>query len=116
MPVIDGGVYKEKSARVPIRLMYYFAFFAMGLKYKKVKHPHLLIIDTPESEGIDEDNLKINLLLLDKAINKANENKLNPEKYQVIITTGYGKYPDEYESFIKLKFNKKNNEFIFTEK
>lgn len=116
MPIIDGGVYKEKSARVPIRLMYYFTFFAMGLKYKRVKHPHLLVIDTPESEGIDEDNLKTNLLLLDTAINKANEGNNTPEKYQVIMTTGYGKYPDEYEKFIKLRFNKKDKKFIFTEK
>lgn len=112
MPVIDEGIYKQKSAKVPIRLMYYFTFFTMGLKYKKVNHPHLLIIDTPESEGIDEDNLKINLLLLDEAIRKAKESQTTLEKYQVIMTTGYNKYPDEYKKFIKLKFNTKTKDYI----
>lgn len=32
LPLINGGIYKEKSAIVPIRLMYYFTLLALGLK------------------------------------------------------------------------------------
>lgn len=113
VPVIDGGVYREKSARVPIRLMYYFTFFSMGLKFKNVKHPHFLLIDTPESEGIDEDNLKENILLFDEAL-KLSEIKNND--YQVILTTGFGKYPNEYDEFVRLTFNTKEKNYILKEK
>lgn len=112
IPIIDKGEYKEKSAKVPIRLMYYFSFFCMGLKYENIKHPRFLMIDTPEAEGIDEDNLKVNLLLLDKAIRLAEEGKDENSNYQVIMTTGYGKYPDEYEKYVLMQLKKKDNLFI----
>ena len=112
MPVIDKGEYKEKSAKVPIRLMYYFSFFCMGLKYKNIKHPRFLMIDTPEAEGIDKDNLKTNLLLLEKAIEFAKDSKDENLNYQVIITTGYGKYPEEFEKDVIMYLKKKDNLFI----
>lgn len=70
------------------------------------------MIDTPEAEGIDEDNLKVNLLLLDKAIRLAEEGKDENSNYQVIMTTGYGKYPDEYEKYVLMQLKKKDNLFI----
>lgn len=114
MPVLDNNEYKEKSAKVPKRLMYYFTIFTMGLKYKNVKHPRFLLIDTPETSGIDEDNLKKNLHLLDKAIELSkNEGENLDKKYQVILTTGNDKYPNEYEKFIKMRLSKKDGNFIF---
>ena len=113
MPIIDGGVYKNKSADVPLRLMYYFTILALSLENKTVKHPGLLIIDTPENSGIDEDNLKNDLNLLNDAILYANE---GDKSYQIILTTGLDKYPDYYKEYIKDEFNEKENIFILKER
>ncbi|WP_319480997.1 AAA family ATPase [uncultured Draconibacterium sp.] len=113
MPYIDYGIYKEKSAVVPIRLMYYFTFLSLGMKRESVKHPRFLLIDTPQGEGIDESNLKLNIKLLDEALELSKNNDEDEIKdYQVILTTGEGKYPDEYERFIKRRFNKVKGDFI----
>jgi len=113
MPIIDGGVYKNKSADVPLRLMYYFTILALSLKNKTVKHPGLLIIDTPEDSGIDEDNLKNDLSLLMNAIEYGNQ---SDKTYQVILTTGLDKYPKNFNDKIKDKFNKEENVFILKER
>ncbi|MFD2914140.1 AAA family ATPase [Psychroserpens luteus] len=114
MPYIDRGEYKERSTIVPIRLMYYFALLSMGLKRDTVKHPRFLLIDTPERGGIDKSRLKDNLILLDKALELSKKDKDNPiekiKDYQVILTTGKGKYPDKYEKYVKLRFDKEGNE------
>lgn len=110
MPIIDDGQYKNKSAGVPIRLVYYFSILALSIKYESVKHPKLLIIDTPEDSGIDENNLKEDLLLLNQALQIVNAKK---DDYQVILTTGLEKYPEEFKDFIIESFNKKeDNNFI----
>lgn len=114
MPIIDDGQYKNKSAGVPIRLVYYFSILALALKYESVKHPKLLIIDTPEDSGIDDDNLKEDLLLLNKALQIVNANE---EDFQVILTTGLEKYPEEFSDLIIEAFNKKDQRnFILKEK
>ena len=117
MPFIDAGIYKNKSADVPKRLMYYFTILSLSLKLKTVKHPRFLLIDTPETVGIDDDNLKDNLKLLDLALelSKNDENDIL-ENYQVILTTGEEKYPPEYSSFVKLTFSEENKDFILKEK
>lgn len=104
MPVIDEGIYKNKSAGVPIRLMYYYTILSLALKFDSVKHPKLLIVDTPEDSGIDDDNLKKDLLLLKEILAEV---EANDEDYQVILTTGLEKYPDEYKDHIIEKFNQK---------
>lgn len=109
MPYIDRGEYKERSTIVPIRLMYYFALLSMGLKKETVKHPRFLLIDTPERGGIDKSRLKDNLELLDKALELSkNKESDKLQNYQVILTTGKDKYPDDYKKFIKLRFDKEN--------
>lgn len=114
MPIVDDGVYKNKSASVPIRLIYYFSILALAIKYDTVKHPKLLIIDTPEDSGIDNDNLEMDLLLLDKALEMVNANK---NDFQVILTTGLKKFPNEFKDYIVETFNKKeHNKFILTKK
>lgn len=117
MPYIDEGIYKNKSADVPKRLMYYFTILSLSLKLKTVKHPRFLLIDTPETVGIDDDNLKDNLKLLDLALelSKNGENDLI-EDYQVILTTGEEKYPPDYSSFVKLTFCEEKGDFILKEK
>jgi hypothetical protein len=113
MPVIDGGVYKNKSADVPIRLMYYYTILALSLKSKNVKHPGLLIIDTPENAGIDDDNLKKDLDLLNVAIEHG---KNNDKIRQIILTTGLDKYPESFKDSIRDTFIEKENIFILKER
>lgn len=114
MPIIDDGIYKNKSAGVPIRLLYYYTILSLALKYESVKHPKLLIIDTPEDSGIDDDNLKKDLTLLEDALNLVEAEK---NSYQVILTTGLEKFPDKYKGYIKEIFNKKDEgKFILKQK
>lgn len=113
MPYIDGGKYREKSAVVPIRLMYYFTLLALGLKRDNVKHPRFLLIDTPEDAGIDDGNLKLNLELLVDALELSKNKESDSIKdFQVILTTGENKYPEIFKSEIKIRFSKINNDFI----
>jgi len=117
MPYIDDGEYKEKSATVPKRLMYYFTVFAMGLKHENVKHPKLLLIDTPETDGIDDNHLKDNIELFGTAIELSKESGINKNnEFQMILTTGIKKYPSKYEKYVKLRFNTTKNEFILKER
>lgn len=117
MPFIDEGIYKNKSADVPKRLMYYFTVLSLSLKLKTVKHPRFILIDTPETVGIDDDNLKDDLKLLDLALelSKQNEGDVVGD-YQVILTTGVDKYPVEYSQFVKLIFSEEKKDFILKEK
>jgi hypothetical protein len=98
---------------VPLRLMYYFTILALSLKNESVKHPGLLIIDTPEDSGIDEDNLKKNLDLLNLAIEQGGNSK---KEYQIILTTGLDKYPESFKKDIKDEFNESKGIFILKEK
>ena len=113
MPIVDGGVYKNKSADVPLRLMYYFTILALSLKNETVKHPGLLIIDTPEDSGIDEDNLKNDLSLINSVIEQGETSK---KDYQIILTTGIDKYPESFKENIKDEFNENKGIYILKEK
>jgi hypothetical protein len=107
MPLIDDGAYKEASSKVPKRLMYYFSILALSLSEHQIFAPKFLLIDTPQSAGIDYKNLNDNLELL---------NTILPEDktagYQVIMTTGENMYPDSFASAIKLVLCKKEKNFI----
>lgn len=117
MPLIDGGTYKNRSVDVPIRLMYFFTTLTLGLKNKTVKHPKFLLIDTPETAGIDKGNLKLNLKLLSEALNKSKKKITDGlGKYQVILTTGENKFPNEFLSNVVIRFSKKKNNFILKER
>ncbi|REA63417.1 hypothetical protein DSL64_02930 [Dyadobacter luteus] len=116
MPYIDNGEYKANSSEVPKRLMYYFTILSLSLKLESVKHPRFLLIDTPEASGIDTDHLNQNLLLLEKAIALGMDETKKVKDYQVILTTGYGKLPVEFENYVIEKFSEKDNNFILKPK
>jgi hypothetical protein len=115
-PILDGGDYREKSAIVPKRMMYYFTLMAMALKYDNIKHPKFLLMDTPEEAGID--NIAENIKLFDNALELSkNFPEDNVKDYQFILTTGdNNRCPKEYEKFIKLRFRKGNGDFILKSK
>lgn len=100
-PVVNGGVYIEDSAVVPIRLMYYFSMLKYSLINDSVVFPRLLLIDTPETAGIDSDNLNKNLYqMLDF--------DLYGKEYQVLLTTGFEKYPEQFKDKVVIRLQRNN--------
>nr|WP_315085846.1 hypothetical protein [uncultured Chryseobacterium sp.] len=112
MPFIDNREYKANSSDVPKRLMYYFTILTLALKMPSVKHPRFLLIDTPEDSGIDTVHLNQNLELLMEAINLGRQEDGSIKDFQVILTTGYGKFPESFEKYVIEKFSKKDGDFI----
>lgn len=98
MPVINNGVYINASVDVQIKLVYFITLLWVSLE-NDVSFPRLLIIDTPESLGIDKNNLFNTLGLLAELPGQKN--------HQIILTTGIGKYPKLDEFKIKEKMTKK---------
>lgn len=87
MPSINDGEYREASARVSIRLMYYLSLMKLSLIEEDVTFPKFLLVDTPETAGIE-------MLNLIKCLSKFQELDLLQKDYQVILATGLDKYPD----------------------
>ncbi|MDP8567963.1 AAA family ATPase [Methylophilus aquaticus] len=87
LPVINDGEYKEASSGVSIRLMYYLTLLTLSLEDENVPFPHFLLIDTPETAGIELSNLK-------NCLDKFSNLQSISNDYQVIITTGLSKYPE----------------------
>ncbi|OCA77114.1 hypothetical protein BBI01_01230 [Chryseobacterium artocarpi] len=112
MPFIDNKEYKANSSDVPKRLMYYFSILSLALKLPSVKHPRFLLIDTPEDSGIDTAHLNQNLELLEEAIKLGEQEDGTIKPYQVILTTGYGKFPESFEKYVVERFFKEDGIFI----
>ena len=96
MPIVDNGKYREASASVPIRLMYYFTLLYLSISSENFPYPRFLLIDTPETAGIDTENLINSIHQYDKIVN--HETKVT---HQIIMTTGIDRYPKEYEGLIR---------------
>jgi hypothetical protein len=88
MPVINAGEYREASADVPRRLLYYATLLYLSLVEPDIRFPRFLLVDTPETAGIDSERL---IACLGEVADVVEENE--PDKCQVILTTGLGKYP-----------------------
>jgi len=91
MPSINDGEYREASSLVPMRFSYYLSLMQLSLKERDVAFPKFLLVDTPETAGIELDNLK-NCLSKFKLLDESDID------YQVILATGLGKYPEEIKS------------------
>lgn len=105
MPNTNGGAYRERSALVSKRLMYFLTLLLLSLE-NNVNYPQFLMIDTPNKEGIDPEKL-IKIL---ESLNKANEKSTEMNKqFQIILTTGLGTYPPEFKAnvFLTLGDNEK---------
>ncbi|MCA0429049.1 MAG: AAA family ATPase [Bacteroidetes bacterium] len=95
MPIIDNGAYREASATVPKRLMYYFTLLRLSLTDDEIKFPRFLLVDTPETAGVDSENLKNSIAQYTKVI----DGFLN-KKHQLILSSGYEKFPTTYEEYV----------------
>ena len=88
-PILNGGEYREASSRVPRRLMYFLTLLSLSLE-SDIPFPRFLLIDTPETAGIDRENLS-------RAIGKIAA-VLEKGTGQVILTTGPDRYPNQMQS------------------
>ena len=102
MPIINGGSYKEASSKVSVRLMYYLTLLKMSLSDSSITFPRFLLVDTPETAGIEEDNL---LACLEQF-------KGLKGSYQIILSTGLGKYPKEFIKYRKLYLPDKKTKLL----
>lgn len=96
MPLINNGEYKEASAAVHKRFLYFVTMLQLSL-LDDIPFPRLLLIDTPENIGIDNENLK---RLLDCLNDLENPRDLD---YQILLSTGEGKYPDSLKKNVVIK-------------
>lgn len=98
MPILDDGAYKEASASVATRLLYYYTLLKLALDHTEVRFPRLLLIDTPETAGVDPENLVGAISRISTIAENHSDNE-----YQIILTTGEGKYPSQYADKVFLK-------------
>jgi len=96
LPHINMGSYRERSASVPKRLMYFLTLLIESLK-NDINFPRFLMIDTPNKEGIDKENLIKNIKLLEEAYRYSEENAC---PFQIILTTGIDTYPEIFNDFV----------------
>ena len=101
MPIIDNGYYREASSAVPKRLMYFLTMLHMSLESDNVLFPRLLLVDTPETGGIEADHLIGAISQIDKL------EDFNKD-YQVILSTGISKYPDNMKENVVVFLDKQN--------
>lgn len=94
MPVINDGEYRQASANVPKRFLYFLTLLHMSLENQNVPFPRFLLIDTPENLGIDEENLDLCISLIDEI------NSLKSD-FQIILTTGIKKYPAKFKTNVR---------------
>jgi hypothetical protein len=96
LPLLNNGEYREHSAKVPKRFLYYLTLLQLSLT-SNVPFPRLLLVDTPETAGIDLDKLVKMLRQIEKLE--------NPQKreFQILFSTGIGKYPPELDGNVVLR-------------
>lgn len=98
LPIINNGEYREASADVPKRFLYYLTLLKMSID-EDIPFPRLLLIDTPETAGIDLQNL-INMIRQIDVVTAGRSD------FQVLLSTGVGKYPAEYSDRVVLRLRK----------
>jgi DNA repair exonuclease SbcCD ATPase subunit len=95
-PILNDAEYREASSTVTRRLMYYVTLLQMSLADADMPFPRFLLIDTPETAGIDIENLSMAIAKIPEVL------KAGKRPGQVILTTGDGKYPPELRPLRKI--------------
>lgn len=109
LPIINNGTYKEASLAVLRKIAFYISLLLISVKDSDVLFPKFLLIDTPENLGIDDDKLNkgiglLNLVYLEHERNyEVSINSTLP--FQVILTTGEGKFPPFYSKYVVMKMS-----------
>ncbi|NQY07600.1 MAG: hypothetical protein HRT68_15740 [Flavobacteriaceae bacterium] len=99
LPIINGGMYREASSGVAARFLYFLSLLKISMK-GNIPYPRLLLVDTPETAGIDSNNLD---LVLSKV--QALETDFDSD-FQAIIATGVKKYPDSMKDYVLIRLSK----------
>jgi hypothetical protein len=94
MPIINNGEYREASSSVSVRLLYYLTLLKMSLFEDNVPFPKLLLIDTPQTAGVDKKKLNKVLANLSTITMNTDSQKEYDGMYQIILSTGIGIYPE----------------------
>ena len=71
--------------------MYFVTLLQMSLDDNDLPFPRFLLVDTPETAGIDLENLSRAISKLSEVLSGAST------AAQVILTTGDGKYPEKLQ-------------------
>ncbi|EHK0062536.1 AAA family ATPase [Vibrio parahaemolyticus] len=98
LPIINNGIYREASSKVSVRFLYFITLLKMSLELD-IPYPKLILVDTPETVGIDKENLD---LVLSKLYDL--ETDLDTD-FQAIVATGVGKYPTKMKDLVVLKLS-----------
>ena len=91
MPVINQGEYREASSNVAKRLMYYLSLLSMSLDDSEMAFPRFLLIDTPQTAGIDQDKLVACIQMIEATLSEASANG------QVLLTIGRDRLPSSLD-------------------
>ncbi|MCY4495474.1 MAG: hypothetical protein OXB92_16645 [Acidimicrobiaceae bacterium] len=105
LPSINDGLYRETSSLVSIRLMYFITLMHLALSDESVKFPRFLLIDTPETAGIELGHLTNCIRQLEELQNYGVD-------FQVIISTGRNKYPESLRDNCVLSMPDKQKEHM----
>ncbi len=105
LPIINNGQYREHSAKVPKRFLYYLGLLQLAL-LSDIPFPRLLLVDTPETAGIDLEGLVKMLRQIEELENPRSK------PLQIIFSTGIGKYPPEFASKVVLRLSKEDRLLI----
>ena len=82
LPVLNSREYLEASAMVSFRLLYYAAMLYLSVNRTDILFPRFVLVDTPQTAGIDPDNL---MRLYDNWFSALDG--VPKEAWQVILTT-----------------------------
>ncbi|MFU2014799.1 hypothetical protein ACM6Q7_06935 [Peribacillus butanolivorans] len=99
LPIINGGIYMQASSHVVRRMVFYITMLYLTIKNNDVSFPYFILMDTPENLGIDEENLVKCLELIDELF-ELDEDLGKEIDFQIILTTGLGKYPEKYKDYV----------------
>ncbi len=94
MPIINQGEYREASAAVAKRLMYYLTLLSMSLEFEDMAFPRFLLIDTPQTAGIDPLALQNCIDRLKEVVESGDGNA------QVILTIGNNRLTVDQEKHV----------------
>jgi len=95
-PIINDFEYKEDSSRVQKRLMYYLTLLQVSIDSDNTAFPRFLLIDTPDTAGIDIDRLIPSIGQIGKFLTSKKD-------FQIILTTGVGTYPKEFDKYVAVR-------------
>jgi len=95
-PIINDFEYREDSSRVQKRLMYYLTLLQVSLGSDSTAFPRFLLIDTPDTAGIDRSRLIPSIGQISKFLTSKKD-------FQIILTTGVGVYPEEFDKYVAVR-------------